>query len=1124
LTDEFEKNDEQKEMEDFFAKFDKISNDFDKSFNMPNKNQDSAKITLEEEFDSKLSEDSKTTNVNPVEYGVNKTRLERLSESKRQNQIFSAVNEKMNSVKKRFNNNAKLLQSENVEKMDSNTSDQVDNPMNKKTNNKKKKYTLNKKQLLKVLIVLFLAFGLILGGFVVSIIATTEPIEPGNIYSRLAENSILYDDEGNVIDSILTSNKEMRTNVSYSDLPQNLVDAFVAIEDKTFWEHNGFNVVRILGAIKESIFEGQRISGTSTITQQLARNVYLAESKSKRDMARKIKEAYYAILLEKHLSKEQIIEAYLNTIYLGHGANGVQAASQAYFSKDVKDLTLLESAALASLPQAPDAFALLKRYESSQVAEDDPNIVRRGEVYTLVYNDAFTNRKNLVLSFMLDQKKITQEEYDAAMSEDLRDYINPGDDSTENLSSYFADFAIDAVVKDLMKERNIDEFEARQIIKNNGLRIYTTMNSRIQKIVEQEFVKNNNFPKVSNLKKDSAGNILDSSGNTLLYNYNNYFDGEGTFLLNPDEYESNAEGGITLLKGKRLHFYKTEVQGQIDYSVEFKDMYIMQDNVFYLIKGGVINIPQEYKSKDNDGNLLVSEQFLTDYPEFFQFSPEGISISKENYMLKQRVVQPQSAMVIFDYKDGSIKAMVGGRNIDGRLLFNRATSPRQPGSAIKPMGVYGPALQNGVDKANGGITNTASEGNSYGALWTAASVIDDAPMTVQGKLWPKNWYNGYRGLHTMRQSIEQSVNVNAVKVFSEIGLQTSINFLKKLNISTIVENGNVNDMNAAALALGGMTRGISPLEMVAGYGAFANQGYYTEPIAYTKVTNKKGEIILENTSAKKKVMDEGVAFIMTDMLRTTVSNGIAKAAAIGSHPVAGKTGTTSDNYDAWFVGYTPHLAASVWIGNDINVELSQGSVAAATIWSKIMRQVHSGLPSGSFPPANNVISVAIDTKSGRLPSELSALDPRGTVINEYFVKGTEPTSYDNVHVAVNVCSESNYLATPYCFNTVNSVFVKRPYAVSGVGDINYEMPSYYCNLHNPDVSTYPIHPDATPPDVWDGFPSFPGFPWPSDNDEGNKEPNPGNNGNGNNGNGNNGNGNNTNDGSRIPDWLNFSND
>lgn len=274
-------------------------------------------------------------------------------------------------------------------------------------------------------------------------------------------------------------------------------------------------------------------------------------------------------------------------------------------------------------------------------------------------------------------------------------------------------------------------------------------------------------------------------------------------------------------------------------------------------------------------------------------------------------------------------------------------------------------------------------------------------------------------------------------------------------------------------------------------------------------------------------MDEGVAFIMTDMLRTTVSNGIAKAAAIGSHPVAGKTGTTSDNYDAWFLGFTPHLAAAVWIGNDINVELSQGSVAAATIWSKIMKQVHSGLPSGSFPTANNVISVAIDTKSGRLPSELSALDPRGTVRNEYFVIGTEPTSHDNVHVAVNVCTESNYLATPYCYNTASKVFVKRPYPVSGVGDIDYEMPSYYCNLHNPDVSTYPIHPDAEIPDSWNGFPILPDFPWQTDNESG-----PGNNGNGNNGNGNNGNGNNgnrnngngnsTDDGSRIPDWLNFS--
>ncbi|HVI41939.1 MAG TPA: penicillin-binding transpeptidase domain-containing protein, partial [Anaerovoracaceae bacterium] len=457
--------------------------------------------------------------------------------------------------------------------------------------------------------------------------------------------------------------------------------------------------------------------------------------------------------------------------------------------------------------------------------------------------------------------------------------------------------------------------------------------------------------------------------------------------------------------------------------------------------------------------------------------------------------------------------------IEGRLLFNRATSPRQPGSSIKPMGVYGPAIQNGLEKANSGITNGTSEGNSFGQLWTAASVIDDAPLTIQGKLWPKNWYAGYRGLHTMRQSIEQSVNVNAVKIFSDIGVQNSLNFLKKCGISTIVESGDVNDMNAAALALGGMTDGISPLEMVAGYSSFANQGNYTEPIAYTKVTNKRGEVILEKTAEETKIMDEGVAFIMQDMLRSVVTNGIGGAAAIGSQPVAGKTGTTTDNYDAWFVGFTPQYAASVWIGNDVSVELSQGSASAARLWSKIMKRVHEGIAPGNFPSApSDVISVAIDTKSGRLPSELSALDPRpgGTVRNEYFIKGTEPTTTDNVHVAVTICSDSGYLATPYCPNTVSKVFVKRPYTVDpNVGDYSYEQPSYYCNLHNPDISQYPIDPKLTlsPDNNWDGSNGNP--------DGGGIIPvDPGNGDGTGNDNGNNGG---QDDGNKPPDWLNFLN-
>jgi penicillin-binding protein 1A len=385
-------------------------------------------------------------------------------------------------------------------------------------------------------------------------------------------------------------------------------------------------------------------------------------------------------------------------------------------------------------------------------------------------------------------------------------------------------------------------------------------------------------------------------------------------------------------------------------------------------------------------------------------------------------------------------------------------------------------------------------------------------LQFQGKVWPKNWYEGYRGLYTMRESLEQSVNVNAVKIFSDIGVQNSLSFLKKCGVTSIVETGSVNDMNAAALALGGMTRGISPLEMVAGYGTFPGRGYYTEPIAYSKVTNKRGEVNLEKTAEKTRIMDEGVAFIMQDMLRSVVTNGIGKAAAIGTQPVAGKTGTTTDNYDAWFVGFTPQYAASLWIGNDISVELSQGSASAARLWSRIIKRVHEGMESASFPgPPSNVISIAIDTKSGRLPSELSALDPRGTVRNEYFIRGTEPTPADNVHVAADICLDSNYLATPYCPNAASKIFVKRPYpADPAVGDIAYEQPSYYCNLHNPNPMAYPVDPvRLIPGDIWNGT-------W--DGSEGNPDgggiipiipgiPSGGNDG--------------QEDGSKPPDWLNF---
>ncbi len=1078
------KSDVEREIDDFLSQFDEESSD-DKNFKNSHINNGESHIKIDDQFDKishdfdrnfkKSSDSDELFRKNMAKLEAETTRPSRMqrfhgergvsigdkknipaksTQEKGNLQSSTSLSQSSAQEKRGFLTRAKsyfialLMKTKILERNEETQSSESDmRTTMSDSKKKKKKYRLNTKQLFKFIISAGLAFCIIIAAIVISIIVTAPPIDPDNIYALLSENSVLYDDEGQIVDS-LNQGKGLRTNVSYKQLPPDLIDAFVSIEDKTFWDHHGFNFVRIFGAIFESITQGERISGTSTITQQLARNLYLAESKSQRSMTRKIKEAYYTVCLERKLTKEQIIEAYLNTIFLGSHANGVQAASQAYFSKDVEDLTLPECALLATLPQSPNSYSPVKQEKNELLDTEGLDILRRGDEYTVWYNDSFVPRQQLVLKFMKEQGKINQSEYKEAMDYDIRSSINPSQDNTHDISSYFADYTIKQVLKDLIEKNGMKESDARNMLYNGGLRIYTTMNVNMQKIAETEFANSANFPKVVSLNKDKSGNVRDKSNRILLYNKNSYFNNDDSFTIKSDEYRKNTDGSLTLLKGNRLNFYKVEVKENIDYNIEFKDLYVIEDGIFYRIEGGVIQIPAEYKKKDDDGNLIIDAAFLKDRPKFFQSNANGdLIISSEHFSLKQKILQPQSAMIIMDHKSGSIKAMVGGRSIEGRRIFNRATATRQPGSAIKPMAVYGPALQSAVD----GETN-----------WTASSVIDDAPLYVQGKKWPKNWYNSYRGLNTLRQSVEQSINVNAVKVWMDIGADRSVNFLKKLGVTSVKESGSVNDMNAAALALGGMSNGISPLQMCAGYSTFANQGVYNEPTCYTKVTNKKGEVILENEVSTTQVMDRGVAFIMTDILRTTVSNGIAGRAAIGNQPVAGKTGTTSDNYDAWFVGFTPQYSAAVWIGNDFNIELSQGSASAARVWSKIMKQIHKNIPTGSFPTADNIISKAIDIKSGKLPSEYSSMDPRVTVKNEYFVSGTEPKEVDDVHVAVTVCESSGLLATPWCPNPVHKVAIKRPGgSVSGVEDAIYDAPTTYCHLHNLDPAKYPVSEGST---------------------------------------------------------------
>lgn len=1107
--------DSQKEIDDFFAQFENIHDEFDKisdNFNTAD-SKEHHKNTIDDNLSSGLNDGQDRTNEKTRIFRSEKFKNPLEQEVDRASSPFSKISGGVSSFATKIKNKFYIDKA-------------GDNPqMASSKNRRTKRYKFNVKKLLKTLLIIIAALALAMGVYVISIVLSSPSIDPDNIYSMLSESSVLYDDKGEPVESVFEKEGK-RVNMEYSDMPRNLVNAFVALEDKTFWKHNGFNFVRIFGAIRDSFTSG-KISGTSTITQQLARNVYISDAKSERTISRKVREAYYTMRLESKLTKKQILEAYLNTIFLGYNSYGVQSASISYFGKDVTELDLFEAAALAALAQLPDRYALIKTLNTESISEETEGILYKGSQYTYVASDNSKNRRELCLALMQKQGMIDKESYDLAVQDSLLAHLNPGLDEKSELSTYFTDYVIGEVIKDLEKDFHLDYNDARRMLYTNGLSVYTTMDSAMQFIVESEFSKSENFPKVANLKRDGQGNILGNNNKIVLYNSLTYFNEDGSFTLLPDEYKVNEDGSLSILKGKRLNIFNITVQGNPDHSLEFKPLYKIVDSVFYSINGGNIGISSQYKSRDSDGNLIISADFFSDNPDFLAFEDRGLTLYPDAYTLAQDVVQPQAAMVLTEYESGQIKALVGGRSTKGRMLFNRATSPRQPGSAIKPLSVYSSALQQAYEAQAAGtnqyfvtLDNYGNEiPNYYGDYWTVASVIDDAPLKTGDKVWPKNWYNSYRGLMSLRYAVEQSVNVAAVKVVSQVGFDYAADILEKFGVTSVERKDLVvNDLNPAALGLGGMTYGISPLEMVGGFGAIANSGKYVEPICYTHIENKRGEVILSKTSRTNQVIDQSAAFIMSDILRSVVTNGLGSPASIPNHPVAGKTGTTTDNYDAWFVGYTPKYAASLWIGNDTSIELSQGSTSAARLWSKIMRQCLAGTPADSFPgPPDNIVIATVDAYSGGLPNG-------GTTKSEYFIKGTVPSRVIKIYSRVAICTDSGYLATPWCNTVIYKTGTDRGYEVDHPGATTHEVPSYYCPYHNLDLKNFPIDPSGqtqyefeeieTEDPMEPGKPEEPIDPVPEKPDGDVKD---GENGN-ENGNGN-GNGNEDNSSDGIPGWL-----
>ena len=694
---------------------------------------------------------------------------------------------------------------------------EIDDDANKKSRRRffsfiKGRAAGNRKLLTKgrvILGVLCLFVLAIIGSFVYAYnsVPSIDP-DASSIYTNIDLSSIIYDAKGEEIDKLYYT--EDREIVSIKDIPENTKNAFIAIEDKTFYTHHGLNYKRLFGAVLSKLTgRSAEISGTSTITQQLARNVFLSDIKSERTLSRKFREMIYALKIERAYSKDEILEAYLNTIYLGYGCYGIKAAAYTYFGKDVDELSLEESAALAALPQAPDTYALLK--------DDKGENTTYMKKYGLYANELASERRDLVLDLMAEQGYISSSEAEDA-KEKIADVLHPHIEKKPKELTYFTDYLTAEVANDLAEKYSMSLDKAEQVIHTGGLRIYSTIDQDIQNAINTEFSDDWNFP----------------------------------------------------------------------YSEE----------------------------------------------------------------------TPQAAMVVTEVGTGRIRAMVGGRNTSGQMLFNRATSPRQPGSSIKPLAVYSAALQKSEDYAKRGMTFPFVDYGfdrqgvyRWGKYITAGSTVIDERMFVNGEVWPLNFSRRFSGYRTFRTALQQSINTCAVKIQLQVGADYSMEMLRKYGISTIADDASkpTNDYNPAALALGAMTYGATPLDMALAYGTFPNKGVRNSGAAYTKVVNSRGKVLLEKEPEGTKVLDEGVAFIMRDCLESVVSRGIAGNASIYGVQVGGKTGTTNDNYDYWFVGFTPKYSAALWIGTDHNTVMSGSSGIAALLWGRIMSQIPD-VTEGEYPP------------------------------------------------------------------------------------------------------------------------------------------------------------------------------
>ncbi|HUC28970.1 MAG TPA: PBP1A family penicillin-binding protein [Candidatus Acidoferrum sp.] len=665
----------------------------------------------------------------------------------------------------------------------------------------------------------------------------------------------IYDDRERVIGSFAL---QRRVVAGYEDFPPVLREALVSIEDKDFYRHSGINFWRIVGAAYRDVESGGRVQGASTLTMQLARNLFLSPDRS---FHRKVQETMLAIQIERHFTKPQIFTLYANQIFLGHGVYGFEAASEFYFSKPAKKLTLEEAALLAGLPKGPVVYSPINHPDRAQ------------------------KRRNLVINAMLEDGKITAAQAADARSAPLGLRLAHDPNS---LAPYF----VEEIRRYLEGKYGADQ------VHEGGLKVYTSLDVDLQRAANQAVLDGLAAYERRHGWKGHLENVV--AGGLVLEKYSHPdWDDEPEVGGYVHAVVTSSGPGIATLKFGRY----TGALGQ-------PDVAWTQQKVANILKPGDIC-----------------------YVKILTLGANGAA-----HVSLEQDSGAQGALLALDNTTGGIKAMVGGRDFN-ESKFDRATQAlRQVGSSFKPY-VYTTVIDGG-----GSPDDT----------------ILDEPVsfeTPSGPYTPHNYDEKFEGIITLRRALAQSRNIPALKLANKVGIKSVIDYAGRFGITAKLPP-------YLPVALGSAE--ITLMEQTSAYSVFPNDGVRVTPRYLTRVTDYEGRVLEEDFPEVKDVISERTARIMTSMLREVVLHGTGIAASRLPYPVAGKTGTTNDFTDAWFVGFTPTMTCGVWVGYDEKKSLGAketGAHAALPIWTSFMNVAMAGKDAGDFQPPDSTHAPAqkVDT-------------------------------------------------------------------------------------------------------------------------------------------------------------------